>query len=385
MKLAITIATIGIVAAAIGVLQKSELDQLRARTTALESEVTAARSAVLPVAETAPEPTATKRVDTGLPAVSLDEDAAPEGESSAKAVALNFIKETERIMNGNSRLEAAVKLVPLLNSLSTEELKELLTQAHTSQLGPQPKHMLWKIVLGKLVKSEPEEAMRLTLEVARHPTSAFTEGFQAWIDHDPDAALAWYEGRKEAGNFPKEPHQLAVIAEGKTIAVIASRDIDQAYDLIAEEVATSKTYNVRTQMMRSVAKAIDDDEKWQRFAERTSKTEDKWMKREGLNVLARRAFSVGDPEEQITRIEELELDEGQRYQFVQNAVSSVPSRNSKALANWTVANLPADHIPNTIPQMVSRWGRNDPENVTEWVDSLPAGPVLDAARTVWNP
>jgi hypothetical protein len=273
-----------------------------------------------------------------------------------------------------------------LAELDHDEYTQLLEDLENYNGNAQTKRMVMQMMTMFAPTTAPGEALERLVRLEVEPYS-YSNLLGQWAADEPDAALAWYQTKLEAGELDgkgidSKPEQYLL---SELIQGMAKGDPKRGVDFFFESIgssdidAYSTLSGLATSLGTAMQKSSDDSQlrrllEWDAGIERTDHSNSIVQSAMGT-ALRDREFS------EVTRFAETYLNDSEDQHTA--VISYVNDQRDAPLAERAtnlIAYLPEDRAPDAIRQITNAGYRSnsiDPAT-RDWVESQPPGAVRDA-------
>jgi len=353
--------------------QKSEaakvretLAEVEARRTVLEGNVrvlSAARAEAARAAEVAAAETPVRTVGELL--------AAADEPIRAETLIHSVMEMTmSRDMVGMLRL-----FLPIAN-LSTEDFNTLMDEIQAFEGNPQMKEMASQMLASFAPSGDPKESLERLMALEIQPYS-YAGKLGEWAQDDPDAALAWYEAKRAAGELDgkgvhNSPEQVLL---AQLIGGMAKKDPARALDLYEATSDKDARRQMTWQLGSSLAahlKETGDDTYFRRLLDADGES------REQVVFIAVNGWmEPGKLDDGMEFIEKYLEEPAQRVKALSNMVVNQRDLPVVERGDWLVAHVDAEALPEAVEGFVRRMAWDRGEDLDRWLVAQPGGEARD--------
>ncbi len=263
-----------------------------------------------------------------------------------------------------------------VSQLSPEEMDDLLAEVQGIEANPQVKTMALQLLTMFSDGGDPAKALERAMKLDIQPY-AYAQHLTSWAKKDPEAAVAWFIEKRDAGELDgkgvgRSPKQTLFT---RMLAGVATSDADLAIKLFNEADKDTQRRSIH-----QIASALGAD------AEREPKLR-KFIAGLGENAMhnavSAAAGSIGRTrslDEAVAFIDSFELDPDKRMSAITSVATGDPTRKPKEKIEWIMANVSADRVSDAVGAAIQSMSWQASKGLDEWVDSQPRGEIRDAAQ-----
>ncbi len=311
------------------------------------------------------------------------ENGAPETVTTAESTfhVPAFLQELEASFNRRD-LPQAIQQMSVIASRSTTELEDLLARIENGEIKGEGSNMLREVVLRTFAQKDPEAAADYSMD--RQLNNGVFTALREWGRADVDAALAWFEEKRDAGllvgrNLKGGGNETAL---ANLLAGVAQADMKRAIAILDKE-AEGGGLDVG---LRGVVLTLTDDAQRGHFLDLVEDTGNAPLQEQAvtavaLNVLTKEGFAAA-----TTFFEDAALPPNQHDQLIReltrSGLNDTNVTEAGARIEWALAQSSEDRQAANIRGFISKWTQLDHAAAAQWLGTIePEATYRDGAIT----
>ena len=291
-----------------------------------------------------------------------------------------FITQMTAAMMTQDMAQMMRAMLPLAQ-LSVEESQALLADVQASDKAPQMKQIAVQMLTMMINEPDDGPAASLDRSLANQTEPLnMTPIVHDWAAADPDAAIAWFMEKRSDGklngkglNDYPERHLLAGLVSG-----VAKSDPDRAVALLEGYEGMTKNLALSQLVAELAHRGGDNQQKALGLLSGLKLQDEKILT---LRAAIPTLVHKGKTDVALEFIDAAGLDDNGTAMAVAMAAAARGSKNSESWTDqvsWAMEQVPESARDELVGDLTNRGVQSHPEEVSAWVDALPAGIERDA-------
>jgi RNA polymerase sigma factor (sigma-70 family) len=289
----------------------------------------------------------------------------------------SLLKELMQVMMSQDMMGMLKIFIPIAN-LSPDEYNKLIDEIQDSKTNDQMKMMAMQILGSFAPDTNPAESLERMMQMELEPYS-YANIINQWATTDPDAALAWYQKKLEAGellgkgvhNTPEET-LMAMLISG-----VAQNDPARAIKLYQSQIDKGASDNALSQLAGALSmqmKKSGDDTYFRQLLESGDKANRKHVLSSSIGVVS----SNGKFDEGLAHIDKYNMNPDARGDLMISMLTNNQSVPVAKQGDWLLANTAPAQAPDVVKNLVNHLAWQGLGEIADWVTSQTPGPVRDS-------